>query len=475
MTVKDNSLIVLWGIFFLLFCVVVCAVYARQAGAQSQNSGAVITSMVPTLETYVPVRGDVSGEETATLIRENPEIENLRGRIEEREGRIRATEREIEGINAELGQIYTMKNTLENDLNELTLTNKRNEAQIRKTEDGIYQGKLKLEALDESIVGNVDNLEVLHSVLRGNFQQANEFELRGKTLIFLHASFSEVLQRIEEIEQYSKALHDQLQLLENETEQLEQNKESIVAERTALERKQRELEDRRKLHEFSIKQQEVLVRKTSNDEAVYQRLLKEKQQERRDLQQDIYEYESRIEYLHDPDSVPGPKKGLLKLPFDVPAHITQGFGETAFARANALRYGKPFHDGTDFGLPTGTQVFSAADGIVIGTGNTDLMPHCQSWGKWVVIRHGFGLTTLYAHLSLVKVRLGQKIQEGELLGYSGNTGFSTGPHLHFSVYDSNGIQIVPYERVSRNSRCRGLLVPVAAQEAKLDPRKYLSL
>ena len=217
------------------------------------------------------------------------------------------------------------------------------------------------------------------------------------------------------------------------------------------------------------------MRKTRNDEAVYQKLLNEKQEERLGLQQDIYEYESRIEYLRDPSSVPRPRKGLFRLPFDMSVQITQMFGETAFSRANALRYGKPFHDGMDFGLSSGTQLFTAADGVVIGTGNTDLMPRCQSWGKWIVIEHSFGLTTLYAHLSLVKVRLGQKVKEGELIGYSGNTGFSTGPHLHFGVYDSNGVRIVPYEQVSSNARCRGLLVPVAAQDAKLDPRKYLSL
>ena len=473
MTVK-NKFIVRIGIFFLLFCAVLSALYVRQVRAQQKGNSAIITSMVPTLESYVLVEDSESGE-AAVLIRENPEIESLRSRIEDREAHIRATEREIESINTELSQIYQMKNTLENDLNGLTLTNKRNEAQIRRTEDSIYQGKLKLEVLNESIVDNADNLEVLHEVLTRNFQQANEFELRGKTLLFLHASFSEVLLRIEEIEQYSKALYEQLHLLESETEHLKKNRENIVAERATLVVQQRELGDRKKLHEFSIKQQKVLVQKTRNDEAVYQKLLKEKQEERLALQQDIYEYESRLDYLRDPNSVPKPMKGLLRIPFDASVFVTQRFGETAFARANALKYGRPFHDGIDFGLITGTQLFSAADGIVIGTGNTDLMPRCQLWGKWVVIKHGFGLTTLYAHLSLTKVRLGQKIKEGDLIGYSGNTGFSTGAHLHFGVYDSNGVQIVPYERVSGNPRCRGLLVPVAAQEAKLDPRKYLSL
>ena len=437
--------------------------------------GAVITSTIPVSGEYASVPGGESEQEGVVLIRKNSEIESLRTQIEDRESRVRATEEEIRGINSELNQIYRKKDSLESKLNGLTLTNKRNEAQIRKTEESIQQGRLKLKALDNSIDDNAENLEVLYSVLRRNFQQANEFELHGKALLLLHASFSEVLQRIEELERYSKALHNHLQMLESETKMLQENKESVIDERAVLEQQQKELADRKKIYDFSIKRQEVLVRQTRNDEAVYQELLKEKQEERLALQQDIYEYESRIEYLRDPNAVPGPKKGLLQMPFKISAPITQRFGETAFARANALRYGRPFHDGVDFGLPSGTQLFSSADGVVIGTGNTDLKSTCQSWGKWVVVRHGFGLTTLYAHLSLVKVRLGQKVEAGELLGYSGNTGFSTGPHLHFSVYDSNGIQIVPYERVSKNARCRGLLVPVAAQEAKLNPFEYLPL
>ena len=439
------------------------------------SSSATITSPTPTSGVYTPIENDETEEGEIILLRESSEIASLRNQIGSKESRIRNAEEEIRGINMQLSQIYKKKDSLESKLNGLTLTKRKNEAQIRKTEDGIQQGQLKLKALDTSIVDNAENLEVLYNVLRQNFQQANEFELHGKTLLLMHTSFSDVLQRIEEIERYSKALHTHLEFLENETKKLQQNKKDVVKRRATLEQQQKELADRKKIYEFSIKQQELLVKQTRNDEAVYQDLLKEKQQERLELQQDIYEYESRIEYLRDPKTVPGPKKGLLRMPFNIKAPLTQQFGKTAFAIANALRYGRPFHDGTDFGLPTGTQLFASADGIVIGTGNTDIVSSCHSWGKWIVIKHGFGLTTLYAHLSLIKVRLGQKVKAGELIGYSGNTGFSTGPHLHFGVYDSNGIRIIPYERVSSNARCRGLIVPVAAQDAKLNPAEYLPL
>lgn len=466
------------SIYILLCFVLLCALgYLSQVYGEERDAPRtdVIITTAPTIEGYSPVENMSSENGASVTVQENPEIANLRTQIADREKRIQETEREIKGINQNLNQIYKKKDTLENELNALTLIGKKNEAQIRQAEEGIRQGELSLEALDTSLVHNAENLEVLHSVLKRNFRQANEFELRGMTFLLMHASFSDVLLRVEELERYSKALHFHLELLESETKQLEKNRVDITAERTLLEKKRRDLEDFHKLHQFSVQQQEVLVRQTRNDEAEYQKLLKEKQEERLELQQDMYAYESQIEYLRDPSAVPGPKKGLLYMPFSSSPRLTQRFGETSFARANALRYGRPFHDGLDFGLPHGTQLFSSADGVVVGTGNTDLAPRCESWGKWIAVEHPFGLTTLYAHLSLVKVRVGQTVKRGDLIGYSGNTGFSTGPHLHFGVYDSTGIRVVPYERISANPRCRGTVVPVAAQDAKLNPAEYLPL
>jgi len=61
----------------------------------------------------------------------------------------------------------------------------------------------------------------------------------------------------------------------------------------------------------------------------------------------------------------------------------------------------------------------------------------SGYGNNIVIDHGFGYKTLYGHLSRVKVRPGQKIKRGELIGYSGNTGLSSGPHLHYEVIKGN--------------------------------------
>jgi murein DD-endopeptidase MepM/ murein hydrolase activator NlpD len=87
------------------------------------------------------------------------------------------------------------------------------------------------------------------------------------------------------------------------------------------------------------------------------------------------------------------------------------------------------HTGVDFSVPTGTKVVSAMEGTVLEAGvNVSWGP---SYGISVIIDHGQGIRAIYAHLSALKVKKGDKVEEGELIGLSGNSGNSTGRHLHF--------------------------------------------
>lgn len=87
-----------------------------------------------------------------------------------------------------------------------------------------------------------------------------------------------------------------------------------------------------------------------------------------------------------------------------------------------------FHGGVDFTAPQGTEVYATGDGIVAEADNRS-----RGFGNMVLIDHGFGYKTRYAHLFKMAVRPGQKIKRGELIGYVGSTGLSTAPHLHYEV------------------------------------------
>jgi murein DD-endopeptidase MepM/ murein hydrolase activator NlpD len=104
--------------------------------------------------------------------------------------------------------------------------------------------------------------------------------------------------------------------------------------------------------------------------------------------------------------------------------VASGFGY----RIDPLYKDSRLHAGLDFSAPTGTPIYATADGEVQIAGfNTD------GYGNKVVINHGYGFQTLYAHMVRVIARVGQSIKRGEVIGYVGSTGKSTGPHLHYEV------------------------------------------
>ena len=419
----------------------------------------------------------IPSKDEIELIKKNNEIVEIQSEIQKRAGDITSLEKEIDELNQGLTKIYNQKNTLNRELNKNTLENRRNEANINLTEERIERGKLEVKGLTSEIKENSENLIHIQDVIVNNFRKTNEIELGGvRSSFILEQDFFKAFGRLEETYRLSNELQEHLNLVEEEIIDLRKSQRKVSNERERLEEQQVELTARKEIYGQTIKQQERLLLDTKSSEKQYQELLEEKEKLRVSLLQDIAIYESQIQFIHDPTSIPKSGTKLLRKPFEIKARLTQGFGRTPFAIKNAARYGGvAFHTGVDFGMPTGTKLISPADGKVVSVGDTDVVRTCVLWGKWMLIEHEFGLTTLYAHMSHISVSVGQTVKEGELIGYSGNTGFSTGPHLHFAVYASGGINTVPYETISSSYRCRGVNVPVAARDAKLNPLNYLIL
>ena len=114
--------------------------------------------------------------------------------------------------------------------------------------------------------------------------------------------------------------------------------------------------------------------------------------------------------------------------------ISSRFG----GRSNPFGWGYEFHNGIDFPGPVGTPILATAPGTV------KKADWAGGYGYHVVIDHGYGYETLYAHMSKLKVEQGEKVDRSDVVGLLGNTGRSTGPHLHYSVYE-NGELVDPEE------------------------------
>jgi murein DD-endopeptidase MepM/ murein hydrolase activator NlpD len=106
-------------------------------------------------------------------------------------------------------------------------------------------------------------------------------------------------------------------------------------------------------------------------------------------------------------------------------------------RIHPIYHIRKFHEGMDFTAPTGTEVYATGDGVV-----KEVTHVYRGYGNVIKVDHGYGYMTLYAHLSEFKVREGQKVKRGDIIGLVGNTGLSTAPHLHYEVI-CNGEKLNP--------------------------------
>lgn len=109
-------------------------------------------------------------------------------------------------------------------------------------------------------------------------------------------------------------------------------------------------------------------------------------------------------------------------------YINSGFGY----RRDPFDGKRRFHYGQDITVPTGSPIFAPADGVI-----QEARYHRGGFGKYIKINHGDGYTTIFAHLSKIEVKKGQRVKRGDLIGRSGNTGRSTAPHLHYEVHYYN--------------------------------------
>ena len=110
--------------------------------------------------------------------------------------------------------------------------------------------------------------------------------------------------------------------------------------------------------------------------------------------------------------------------------MASGFGY----RSDPFTKVRKMHEGMDFTAKTGTPIYATGDGVVAKADNT-----ASGFGNHIVIRHGYGYETLYAHLSKYKARARQRVKRGDIIGYVGSTGRSEAPHLHYEVHKNNKV------------------------------------
>lgn len=397
----------------------------------------------------------------------------IQKQINDHNTQIEALNKEIAQYEAQLQSTTKEKNTLQNKVNQLDLQRKQLNSSISVTRSQIGKTELQIRQLQSGIDNAESTIQLNQAALGESLRSLDRVERRPLALTILSSdTASEAWQDVDAIASLQGAVREDIQLLNEQKQSLSESKVSEEEKRGELLAQQRKLVTQQGSLDATRRAQNELLQQTKSQESTYQQILRDKQAAKASFEAALSDLQADFQRALNPSDIPTAGKGILRWPADN-VRVTQYFGNTAFAASGA--YNGKGHNGIDLGMPIGTPLKAALSGIVIGTGNTDSTRGCYSFGKWVMIRHNNGLSTMYAHLSDIRVAEGQSVATGQLIGYSGDTGYATGPHLHFGVYVTSVTEIIRLgAATNRTSACSNVEMPVPrAQTGYLNPLNYL--
>ena len=398
------------------------------------------------------------------------ELDELKDKISGHNQKIEELEEEITKYEDELEEVGKEKNSLENAIRTLDISRNKLSTDIRVTENRIYSTDLQIREIDIEIGRTEDEIEESIEAISAFIRRMNEIESASLVEIVLtHNSITEFSDKIESLRRLQLLMRDKVDELHSLKNALEGQRDRSEEKKGELNNFRYDLVGQKKAVDVNRSEKDNLLTKTESEEAVYQDLIAEKRRLREEFEHELFEFESQLRFVIDPSSIPSTGSGVLRWPVD-DVFVTQYFGNTSFATQNPQAYNGRGHNGIDLRATPGTPIRAALSGTIEGTGNTDAVCPNASYGKWILVRHNNGLSTLYAHLSNIAVSKGNSVSTGNIIGYSGNTGYSTGPHLHFAVFASQGVRVSEL----KSRVCRGTyILPLADLKAYLNPLSYL--
>jgi len=417
-------------------------------------------------------------------------ISDIQSKIDANNQQINSLEAEIAEFQKQLDTISVEKNTLQSTIDSLTLSQKQLSTQIKVTQNKIASANLQMQQLTLSIGDKEEAIVADQSAIARTLQNIAESEQTSLIAGLMSAhSLSNAWQTVDEAVQFNRALANDINNLRAVRTALSADRDKVAATKNQLVSFQNDLTlEKRSVDANKTAQQKLLV-DTKNQESNYQKLIAQKQAAEKAFEQELIDLQGQLNLIVHPGLLPKVGSGVLSWPFSNAFMlnctqrrsvfgnlfcITQYFGNTPFSTANPQVYNNGGHPGIDIFAPIGTPIYASHNGTVLATGNTDLVRNCYSFGKWIMIIHGDGLSTLYAHLSAIDVSKGQSVGAGQLIGLSGMTGYATGPHLHFGVYATEGTEIMTLRQFRGSSiGCADASMPVATLSAYLNPLSYL--
>ncbi|AKM78384.1 MAG: Peptidase, M23/M37 family [Candidatus Wolfebacteria bacterium GW2011_GWE1_48_7] len=376
---------------------------------------------------FVVVRGAETPPEIKTAIeKKRQEEQELGNQIKAVQGALETTAGEKQTLQRELTQINS-------NVKQLDLGIRYSKTAAEKLGYEIQDTQYTIEESEERIeIRKKDIAEMLRQVQQKDYSEGPLMSiLKGKSL-------TDAVGEIQALIEFQENFSQEIRELQGYTVELDQHLKTAEEKKHQKEVETENFKNKKVILDQTKQYQQQLLAQTKNKEQIYQNSLTELKKKQDQIDIEIARLESEARKDINISALPKVDTGPLMMPAQ--GRLTQGYGATPFALRS---YASKRHNGIDIAAPIGTPIYAASDGRVVGVADQDLYCRKGAYGKFVAITHYNGLTTLYAHLSLWKVSEGQEVKKGDVIGYMGSTGFSTGSHLHFTVYATPTFKIAP--------------------------------
>jgi murein DD-endopeptidase MepM/ murein hydrolase activator NlpD len=357
------------------------------------------------------VYADELKEKQKQLNETKKNIENLKDKIDDVKDKQEDIEKEINNLNSKIDKLQNSIENLNNQIVETKRRIKQLNKEIKELEEEykeqqeLYKERIKVMYMN----GPSSILEVLL-----NSQSFSDFFGRAEIVKAIVENDKNIL----------KSIAEKKEEIENKAKEVTQKQQRLLSMQYELSSQKSELDE-------ACREQRKLYNKLEKDKAYLERVLKAEQEESKLLEKQIKEIQARQNKNNNFGTFS--KTGIIKVSdIGYIPRVTSPFGMRMHP---VLGYAR-MHNGMDIAVPTGTPIYSMAKGEVI------IAQYMSSYGNVVIIDHGNGLTSTYAHLSKISVSVGQVVEKGQMIGKSGNTGLSSGPHLHFEIR-KNGTPVDP--------------------------------
>jgi len=352
------------------------------------------------------------------------------------QAKINGMKDQISSISNQIKEIQGQLDAVKSDKSQAIQQKNYLDQQVALADERLTQLDAILAAYDEAIAEKQAEIADLHAQEDSQYalfcQRVRSMEEHGTvsylSIIFNAASFAELLDNmmmVGEIMDYDNGIIEMLQATRASVEQAEADLEAEQAEQQALRD-----EEAAARAELAAKEEEAaqLVRDIAQKESEYQAAIKQKEEEEAKIQQEMKAAQKALEEEQARRKAQAASQIVSEAGFlwPLPGYLTltSKFGW----RTSPITGRSEFHLGTDIPAPRGTQILASKSGLV-----TTSTSH-YSYGNYVVVTHSDGTQTLYAHMSKRAVNKGDVVTQGQVIGYVGSTGNSTGNHLHFEIW-----------------------------------------